>query len=232
MHAFLIHAGTKEARIKRYKLLLKTWNIAPIDTIFLSKDDEMHSIGITEVRAFQKQLTLTPYTSSHSVGIITEGELLTKEAQHALLKTLEEPPPKAKLIILAEQSELLLPTILSRCHVLQEIYTSISEEQKQAIDKILSEVPSKKPGEIIHYVDTTFPSKEAAANFIHNLLLILSEKNISDSSFCSSFSSYKTLIRQGLLAQARLTANVHYAMTLDTFFITSLARQANKVYVQ
>jgi DNA polymerase-3 subunit delta' len=73
------------------------------------------SLKIDQVRALQHDLALSPFEGRYRVAIFDQFETATIEAQNALLKTLEEPPAYAVLIVLAADPELLLPTIVSRC---------------------------------------------------------------------------------------------------------------------
>ncbi|MCR4671840.1 MAG: DNA polymerase III subunit delta' [Lachnospiraceae bacterium] len=74
------------------------------------------SIGVDEVRAqLVNDVAEKPYYGGRKVYIIDEAEKLTAEAQNAMLKTLEEPPAYAVILLLANSTEPLLPTILSRC---------------------------------------------------------------------------------------------------------------------
>ena len=63
-------------------------------------------------------VVIKPYSAPKKIYIINEGEKMTVQAQNALLKTLEEPPEYAVILILTTNMETLLPTILSRCVVL------------------------------------------------------------------------------------------------------------------
>lgn len=65
------------------------------------------------------ELSLRPLSGARKVAIIDEAEYLGDEAANALLKTLEEPPPGAVLILIADAPESLLATIRSRCQVLR-----------------------------------------------------------------------------------------------------------------
>jgi len=67
------------------------------------------------VHRMRLRLALQPVRASRKVGIIDQAELLSLEAQDALLKTLEEPPGTATLILLTINPDALVPTILSRC---------------------------------------------------------------------------------------------------------------------
>lgn len=65
------------------------------------------------------ELSLRPLVGSRKVAMIDEAEYLGDEAANALLKTLEEPPPGAVLILIADAPESLLATIRSRCQVVR-----------------------------------------------------------------------------------------------------------------
>ena len=64
-------------------------------------------------------LQIKPYSSPHKIYLIPDAEKLTVQAQNALLKTLEEPPEYAVIILIANGLVSFLPTVLSRCVVLQ-----------------------------------------------------------------------------------------------------------------
>ena len=77
------------------------------------------SIKIEQVRALQHTLSLAPYASRYRVALLLNFQEATTSAQNSLLKTLEEAPEKAILLLTADSPENLLPTILSRCEVLR-----------------------------------------------------------------------------------------------------------------
>ena len=76
-------------------------------------------LGIDAIRAWQADIHLRPYEGQRRVFILHDAHLMTEQAANALLKTLEEPPPFATLILVADGAGDLLPTITSRCHVLK-----------------------------------------------------------------------------------------------------------------
>lgn len=63
-------------------------------------------------------IAIKPYSGTYKIYIIDEAEKMNVQAQNALLKTLEEPPEYAVILLLATRAEAMLPTILSRCVVL------------------------------------------------------------------------------------------------------------------
>jgi len=75
------------------------------------------SIGIEEIRTIQKELSIRPYQSDRKLIIIEDAHLLTFQAQNALLKSLEEPPPFVVFILLSQRLQGILATVLSRLKV-------------------------------------------------------------------------------------------------------------------
>ncbi|MFV9505084.1 MAG: DNA polymerase III subunit delta' [Oscillochloridaceae bacterium umkhey_bin13] len=75
-------------------------------------------LKIGTVREWQRDLNLRPYEARRRVFILHDAERLNEEAANAMLKTLEEPPPYATLILVAHSTD-LLPTIVSRCRVIR-----------------------------------------------------------------------------------------------------------------
>lgn len=71
--------------------------------------------GIDDVRQINETVAYAAASGKYKVYIIDEVHMLTKEAFNALLKTLEEPPPKVKFFFCTTEPHKVLPTILSRC---------------------------------------------------------------------------------------------------------------------
>jgi len=77
---------------------------------------EKASIGIDDIRIqLNNDIQIKPYSSPYKIYIIDEAEKLTEQAQNALLKTIEEPPQYGIILLLTNNLNSLLPTILSRC---------------------------------------------------------------------------------------------------------------------
>ncbi len=77
------------------------------------------TLKVDQVRELQRQLALAPYQGPYRVALILRFEEAHPSAANALLKTLEEPPPRVVLLLTAESPEALLPTIVYRCEVLR-----------------------------------------------------------------------------------------------------------------
>lgn len=84
------------------------------DLITLEREKE-NSIGVGDIRKMRADVRVKPYSAAHKIYIIPDAEKMTPAAQNALLKTLEEPPSYAVLLLLADGTSSFLPTIMSRC---------------------------------------------------------------------------------------------------------------------
>ena len=77
-----------------------------------------NSIKIAQIRKLQPDILVKPY-KSYKIYVIDEAQKMTVEAQNALLKTLEEPPKYAIIILITNNKESLLDTIKSRCEIIK-----------------------------------------------------------------------------------------------------------------
>lgn len=84
------------------------------DVLFVECGEEETSVGIDAVRAMRKFLASTPFHSSRRTVIVRDAELLTWEAESALLKIMEEPPSHALVIMVARSPESIFPPLASR----------------------------------------------------------------------------------------------------------------------
>ena len=74
------------------------------------------SISVNDIREqLNNDISIKPYSSEYKIYIIPDANKMTEQAQNALLKTIEEPPVYAIIILLTENCDSLLPTIRSRC---------------------------------------------------------------------------------------------------------------------
>ena len=81
--------------------------------------EKPNTIGVEDIRTkINADMGIKPYQGPYKIYIINEGEKMTPQAQNALLKTLEEPPEYGVILILTSSLETLLPTIQSRCVLL------------------------------------------------------------------------------------------------------------------
>lgn len=82
---------------------------------FMILEPENNVIKIEQIRNMQEKISEKPIVSKKKVYIIVDSDCMTKEAQNCLLKTLEEPPEYATIILTTANESKLLNTIKSRC---------------------------------------------------------------------------------------------------------------------
>ena len=97
---------------------------------FILIEPEGNNIKIDQIRNMQRKVQEKPIISNKKVYIINSADLMTKEAQNALLKTLEEPPEFVTIILVGENENEFLATIKSRCMILHFNPISNSDMKK------------------------------------------------------------------------------------------------------
>lgn len=85
------------------------------DLALVAPIEESRQIRIEQVRDLAAELALTSHAGGYKVGILTPADSMNRFAANALLKTLEEPPARTLLVLVASQPSRLPPTVLSRC---------------------------------------------------------------------------------------------------------------------
>ena len=95
--------------------------------------------GIDDIRNLNESITYTTFSSRFKIYLIDEVHMLTKEAFNALLKSLEEPPPKVKFFLATTEVHKVLPTIVSRCQTFD--LSRISDEAIiERLERITKEI--------------------------------------------------------------------------------------------
>lgn len=85
------------------------------DVIYVTHE-KPNTISVDDIRLqLNNDIAIKPYNSKYKVYIVDEAEKMNIQSQNALLKTIEEPPAYAIIILLTTNADLFLPTILSRC---------------------------------------------------------------------------------------------------------------------
>ena len=132
MHAYLFYGpsgvGKKMLALEFAKLILKTDNLdACPDFKYIERKEDKKDIIVEQVREnISEDIIERPISGSKKVYVINDANLLNISAQNALLKTIEEPPEYAIIILVAQSISSLLPTILSRVSKLE--FSSLDKE--------------------------------------------------------------------------------------------------------
>jgi DNA polymerase-3 subunit delta' len=89
------------------------------DLTIVQADHIGGNLKVDQIRELQHTLSLTPYEAKYRVALLLRFEEANPNAANAILKTLEEPQSQVVMMLTAQDSESLLPTIVSRCEILR-----------------------------------------------------------------------------------------------------------------
>lgn len=93
--------------------------------------EEKKLIKIDQIRTLEDDIARKPIVSNKKVYVISDAKYMTEEAQNCLLKTLEEPPKYANIILVTSNENSLLPTVQSRCIKIK--FSKLSNEDLRKI---------------------------------------------------------------------------------------------------
>jgi DNA polymerase-3 subunit delta' len=150
------------------------------DLTVIQADSEGGTLKVDQVREVRRSLTLKPYQSKYRVAVFLRFQEANDNAANALLKTLEEAPSYAVLILTADNPEQLLPTIVSRCEVLRlrplslEIVEAFLKEHGADKDgaRLIAHVSNGRPGYALRLLQdpSALSFREEKLGDLHSLL--------------------------------------------------------------
>lgn len=168
------------------------------------------SIGIKKTKELKRWAVLKPYDSVSKLAVIYDSELLTPEAQNSLLKILEEPNAYTSLILVTQNYRRLLPTIISRCEVVEQ-YDHVQTDPLEA-DAEMSLVDNlAKVNKVLSIKDSTKQKNE-----INDLLVSLLNYNRGMMFHDPKAYSNVKLINDSIF---RISKNVSKRLALENLFI-------------
>ncbi len=226
MHAYIIAGIDKETRDATIRTLITQWGVAAVDVIDMTTDED--AIGIAAVREFQKRLMLKPFASSYTVGVIHGAHRLTTEAQHALLKTLEEPPNHARILMETEHPSLFLPTICSRCFIIDDRQPARDTgEQEAAWRETLLMLRQSGIAERLAFIDTISATRKDAKAWVHGAIttcrkLLLAKYQHKGTMTDTNPLVTSAFLRNLLTAAYQLDANVNSKLVLDAVLLADI----------
>lgn len=170
------------------------------------------SIGIEEIRQITAFLSKKPIQSEKNTVIIHEAHLLTLPAQHAFLKTLEEPPAHSQIYLVTEFPSQLLPTILSRVQDLSISNSSPASQYSQHSLELFKKFLSSGVGERLKLLDEAKFARDTALEFFSDLEKIIHSQL---SAFPASPQNFQLILD----SKRYLKSNANLKLVLDNFAI-------------
>lgn len=179
LQSLLIHSKNSSTGLEFAKNFLKQKGVSNFDITLISEEK---TIGIGDIRSFQSKIFLKPSQGKEKGIIIDSTNGITTEAQNSLLKVLEEPPNNTYIMLVTSNKEIFLPTILSRCKLIE-----LENKESTDLDKFketLNDLSKKGIGERLKLAQDFSKDKNQAITFIENLILTAREdmkKNLDHS---------------------------------------------------
>ena len=165
-HAYLFtgpaHLGKRTVALEFIKMLVGQEMDKLIHPDVLVVESEESLITIGQIREVRHQMNMFPYQVDYKIALIDQAERMNIEAANCLLKTLEEPSGQAVLILITANPRLLLPTIISRCQIINFLPVS-SHEIKKAFPKAKDQIihlANGRPGLAVRYLENPEILKE------------------------------------------------------------------------
>lgn len=164
------------------------------------------TLRVDQIREVQRTLNLKPYQSNYRVALFLRFQEANPNAANALLKTLEEAPPHAILILTADTPEQLLPTIVSRCEILRlhplpvEAITADLLERGMEEDRarLLAHISGGRPGFARKLADDS-NLLEKREERLNDLQTLLPASRVDKFSYAEKLSKDKDAMRQTIL---------------------------------
>jgi DNA polymerase-3 subunit delta' len=178
--------------------------IQAMDEDGISKENG--TLKVDQVRAVQHALSLKPFQAKYRVALFLRFQEANDNAANALLKTLEEAPAHAILLLTADTPEQLLPTIVSRCEILRLRALPISAIESNLLDRgveaerarLLAHISGGRPGYARRLVDdiTLLEKREERLN---DLQTLLPAPRVEKFSYADKLSKDKESMRQAIV---------------------------------
>lgn len=220
MQTFLI---ISRDTLKREKYALKICKDKGIYKFDISVLEQEESIGIEEVRNLQKKIFLKPLKGDIKATIIKNAQNLTIPAQNALLKILEEPPLDTTIIVTAESKDILLPTILSRCKIIElKESPKFSEKELTQYAITLTSLITLKVPERLKLAQDTAKNKEEALLWLKKTIFAAREqliKSVRENQKNPASEYLNLLISLNKTHTILSTTNANPRLTLENLFL-------------
>lgn len=204
MQSVLISSKDKVKGREEAEKIFKNLKINKFDITILEYEK---AVGIQDVRQIQQKIHLKPLKSDIRAVLIDATLGITIEAQNALLKTLEEAPDATLIIVQVLNADEILPTILSRCKVI-ELKNKI--EQNSSASAYLNILISDRLGDKLKLAQDLSKDKNEALDFLESLIIDLRKDLVLNYKSVKRVQQFHTTIKN---------TNVNLRLALENLFL-------------
>jgi DNA polymerase-3 subunit delta' len=173
------------------------------DLTIVESESDGGILKVDQIREARKLLALKPFQSKYRVALFLRFQEANDNAANALLKSLEEAPSYAVLILTADNPEQLLPTIVSRCEVLRLRPLGVEEVQRELEDrglensraKLIAHISGGRMGYALRLIenDSLLEKREERLN---DLLTLVSASRVEKFKYADQLAKDKEAMRQ------------------------------------
>ena len=206
--------------------------------------EKPNTISVEDIRGqLNGDIQIKPYSSPYKVYLVDEAEKLTVQAQNALLKTLEEPPVYGIILLLTTNTEMLLPTIRSRCINLKvrsggRVSLGLTEEQCAELFALVHDLPDYRAAELADEAKKIKEWKQDIASLLNffrywyrdvlvwkstqgkgPLVFPEEERYYRARSEALSYAQLNRIFDQIQEAESRVRSNVNYELTWELLLL-------------
>lgn len=217
MQTFLIASTNKFFIDREIKNVSKGLKVSPVN---LFEINPQISLTIAEARKITQIVTLKPYGGGDRLIIINGVEKATLEASNALLKILEEPPISNFIILVTDNINKLLPTIVSRCQIISDNKANEKMKENKDTKEILRQILASSPGKRILLSQKVANTREEAIQLLSDFIITLEGLLHSrDEQLGLSASQIADLLKKISTAKNYLERYINFRATLDILFL-------------
>lgn len=222
MHSFITVSKNKKSALDYMIEACKKNQIDKFDVNILTFPK---AIGIEDIRNFQRQLYLKPIKSKTKAIILDVYNGVTIQAQNALLKVLEEPPANTIIYIAIQNKNLLLPTVLSRCKIIElnEKSSELSQQESAQHLNILISLPEKSVGDKLKLAQDLAKNKDDVIPWLERMIIVARKElieNVKNKNDPLLISQYLNILISFQKTYTFLkTTNVSARLTLENLFL-------------
>ena len=219
MHSFIISSNdTQKALEEANKINLEN----KIDKYDIEINEFEKALSIEDIRSIQKKIFLKPFSGEKKSIILILQNGASISAQNSMLKLLEEPPKSSIIIIITDNSEMLLPTIISRCKLInlnKNFSKNLNFDNKESTE-ITDKLKIQNIGEALKLAQDLSKDKNEAIIWLEKAIFIIRAEMLNNLQNKHNSQKYKEIIEN--LSNARndlKNTNVNTRLCLENLFL-------------